>query len=282
MRVPGRFVAVSALTAAVAAVPALHAVPAAAAGSADPVYLVHGVQWDGGADCASAWRQATPELRGQGLRGPVVMWGYYKGDRNCTRKYDGGRDTSVKELGRRLAWDIYLRHSRQGRYVNVLAHSMGGLVTAAALAGVRKYGGRSAAWPPYLRVRNAVTLSTPFRGTTCSARYRQCTDLRAGSALLRWLAASPNPQGRGGTDWTLIGAHDDTRVKTSSALGMKARHKDVYAAGQHITHVNLHHLAGPGNWKLAWSADYGKHVHRTAKGKSPLRLAAMALATTSW
>ncbi|MFC9976117.1 hypothetical protein ACFVH6_35015 [Spirillospora sp. NPDC127200] len=249
----------------------------AAPAVAEPVYLVHGVQWSGGSDCARAWGTAGAELRRYGFRGPIVTWGYYKADRNCTRRYDGSLNTTIKELGRRLAWDVHLNHSRRNRPVSVLGHSMGGLITAAALAGVRKYGGRSTAWPPYLLVRNAVTLGTPFRGVTCGHTYVQCTDLRAGSRFLRWLAAFPDPQGRSGTDWTLMAAEDDTRVPPASGLAAAARHKVRYLAGQRLGHSALHLRGGGGRYRLRHSDDAGRTYRTTSGGTAPLRLAAAAL-----
>ncbi|MFG1999892.1 esterase/lipase family protein [Spirillospora sp. NPDC048911] len=242
-----------------------------------PVYLVHGVQWDGGTDCETSWQNAKGALRRQNFRGPLITWGYYRDDRRCSVTYQGDVDTGIMELGRRLAWEIYTRHSRHGRPVGLLGHSMGGLIAAAALVGVHKYGGRTRTWPPYLRVTDVVTLSTPFQGVTCAAARLQCHDLRAGSPFLRWLASYQNPQGRGGTDWTLIGAYDDTQVVPRSALGTAARHKIVYLRGQRVTHTNVRYFAKGARWKFRYSHQWGKQVHQTAKGAAPLRAAALAL-----
>lgn len=247
----------------------------------DPVYLIHGVQWDGGTDCETSWKDAKTALRRQGFKGPLITWGYYRGDRHCTTGYQGTLNTSVPELGRRLAWEIYNRYSRHGKQVSILGHSMGGLIAAAALAGVQKNSGKSRAWPPYLRVRNAVTLSSPFKGVTCVYAQAQCKDLKTGSSFLRWLGTTPNPQGRGGTDWTLIGAYDDRRVSARSGLGTKAKHKVAYLAGQNITHSNLHHLSAGGHWRFRYSNNWGDVFYQTAKGGAPLRVAAAALSSAA-
>jgi pimeloyl-ACP methyl ester carboxylesterase len=244
----------------------------------EAVYLIHGVQWDGATDCESSWKDAKALLRRRGFTGPLNTWGYYRGDRHCTFSYKGSLNTPVTELGRRLAWDIYNRYSRHGKSVSVLGHSMGGLVAAAALAGVQKNHGKKA-WPPYLRVRNAVTLSTPFKGVTCVYAQAQCRDIKAGSPFLHWLATAQNPQGRGGTDWTLIGAYDDRRVSVRSGLGTKAKHKVAYLAGQQITHYNIHHLVAGAHWRFRYSNAWGKKLRQTAKGGAPLVAAAAALSS---
>ncbi|GAA2578075.1 hypothetical protein GCM10010411_08260 [Actinomadura fulvescens] len=241
------------------------------------MYLLHGVQWDGGTDCEASWQNAKAALRRQGFRGPLITWGYYRGDRRCSVTYPGDLDTRIMELGRRLAWEIYNRHSRHGRPAGLVGHSMGGLVAAAALAGVQKYGGKTRTWPPYLRVTDVVALSTPFQGVACVQIRIQCHDLRAGSPFLRWLASHQNPQGRGATDWTLVGAHDDTRVGPRSALGTKARHKVVYLRGQRVTHSNVRYFAKGARWRYRYSHHWGKQMRQTAKGAAPLRLAALAL-----
>ncbi|WP_067811540.1 alpha/beta hydrolase [Actinomadura kijaniata] len=248
----------------------------------EAVYLVHGVQWDGTSDCAKTWRVTLGELRRHGFRGEIVTWGYYRDDTNCTRVVPGTRDTPLKELSRQLAWDIYRNHTSRGRPVAVLGHSMGGLVAAAAVAGVRKYGGRSPAWPPSLRVRNAVSLAAPYQGMKCRFAYKQCGDLRKGSPFLRWLATVPHPQGEGGTDWTLFSAEDDGPVKVPSALAARARHKITYLRGQGVGHTRVRNLGGPAPYRLRYSHTWGGDVRETADGMSPMRQAAHALYSTDY
>lgn len=101
-------------------------------------------------------------------------------------------------------------------------------------------------WPPYLYVQDVSTLSTPFEGALwidfpgCSFDYNdtQCRELGAGSTFnQQWIASRFNPQawyhnGRGGTDWTEIGAYQDGLVEGWSALELHqigvAGHKVMY------------------------------------------------------
>src|SRR6201999_3677110 len=48
-----------------------------------------------------------------------------------------------------------------------------------------------------------------------------------------------NPQGKNGTDWTLIGSASDSLVKADSALAMDADHKPVYTKPE-LDHEELH------------------------------------------
>ncbi|MCP2338483.1 putative lipase [Actinomadura rupiterrae] len=253
-----------------------------ATASSDPVYLVHGLQLRGGTDCAATWKQANAVLRSSGFTGPLVTWGYYSHDTHCTRHESGTLNTPVLELGRRLAWDVYQRYSRHGVPVRVVGHSMGGLVAATALAGVKARPHGSGSWPPYLLVKDVVTLSAPFRGIagSCSSSYRQCRDLKPGSALQLWLARQ-SLQGRGGTDWTLVSAAEDTRVPYRSALAAAAKHKVEYLSGQGITHYNLHRLDSGHSWRIRYSDNGGASYKTTRRGPSPLRYTAVALASSS-
>ncbi|MFC5182148.1 alpha/beta hydrolase [Actinomadura harenae] len=252
------------------------------AATSQPVYLLHGLELRGGTDCSSTWKEAIPQLRAAGFTGPLITWGHYSHDTHCTRHIGGTVNTPVQELGRRFAWDVYQRYSRHGVPVRVAAHSMGGLVVATALAGVRSQPHGSGSWPPYLLVKDVVTLSTPFRGIAgkCSTKVRQCRDLKPGSALLEWLAKQ-SLQGRGGTDWTLVSAATDARVPFRSALAATAKHKVYYQSGQGITHYNLHHLDSGHSWRIRYTDNGGASYKTTKSGVSPLRYTALALTSSS-
>ncbi|WP_318218983.1 hypothetical protein [Streptomyces sp. SCL15-6] len=211
--------------------------------AARPVYFVPGFSFTSGThDCWNGyWRNMGEAMRSYGWTGTYHTVSFYDGDTNCNTKIlnGGTRNVPVKELGRLLAWNIYSSYSKNNISVDVVAHSMGGLVTRAALTGgARKESG----WPPYLYIEDVVTLSTPHQGTnwatSCSVIWQQCADLRPGSALLGWLYNAP--QSAQGTDWTLVGAQDDDIVSNESATGMSgAGHTVIYRSGQGIEHSSI-------------------------------------------
>jgi hypothetical protein len=254
----------------------------------EAVYFVHGSDLmhkdvnGGGDDCKSVWGTAMSALRKRGWTGDFVTWGYYKGDTRCTRKYDGNLNSRIQELGRRLAWDIYDHYSKYGKSVDVVAHSMGGLVVRAAITGVRRYGASSDhKWPKYLYVEDVATLSTPFTGTSwatsCTVVYgwEQCSDMRPGSGFLKW--SGQNPQSKQGTDWTLIGASDDDMITSGAATGMDTKHKVIYASGQGLEHSALPHKGPDTGWTMRYSHDNGKTWKGTSNGAGPIRLVGDAL-----
>jgi pimeloyl-ACP methyl ester carboxylesterase len=274
---------------AVIAIAILWAVPAAApaAGPGKPVYLVHG--YGTPKNCATGWRSAIATWREGGWTGTAHTVAYYAGDRDCnTRIGSFSRETSIRELGRRLAWDIHERYSRHGAAVDIVGHSMGGLVARVALAGA-EHGWDG--FPPFLSVEDAVTVGTPHMGVTApwvdDCGDRQCRQMHPDSYFLSVLARPENqdPQSRRRTDWTLLGAQDDETVSAESALGMAAAHTVVYDGGQDVTHRGLvtisggdrtYHLSYWNNWHTDGS-------HHSTRGRSPLHAAKNAFAfSTRW
>ncbi len=215
-----------------------------------PVVYVHGYNAFGdGTDC-NMWSSMDSTLRSWGLTGPKVTVRYYKGDTNCTnalenygtngRHYDPGgpydRYVRVEHLGYRLAWMIYNLYSSRGVTVDIVSHSMGGLITRYALAQVAR---RHPDFPPYLYVEDSVTLGTPHAGTGWAdwCWTTQCEQMRPGSSLVNWLGTyAPNPQASGGTDWTAVGSYDDEIVSETSAIAMSAAHKVQYLGSADVAH----------------------------------------------
>lgn len=217
-----------------------HAAPARNDSRNETIYFVHGYDAFGvtpGHDCGSYFGAAKTKLRSLGWTGAFTTIAFYTGDTGCsTRIGSYGRDTSIKELGKKLAWDIYNKHSRYGRSVDVLAHSMGGLVIRAAITGTAR---KESGFPPYLYVEDVVTLGTPHNGAKWAAPInRQVSEMTVGSSLLKWLYQ--NAQANGGTDWTLIGSEDDDTVDVESAtVESRAGHYVWYYARQGLEHNDL-------------------------------------------
>src|SRR4051794_5533748 len=214
------------------------AAPARNASQSEPVYFVHGfdLSQTPGQNCSGYWGAAMNKFRSLGWTGNLHSVAYYAGDTNCNiRIASGSAHTSITEYGRLLAWEIYNRYSKNGRSVDVVAHSMGGLVIRAAITGTAR---RLSNWPPYIYVEDAVTIATPHNGTGIANAcfYQECVEMRRGSTFLNWLA--DNAQASGGTDWTMMGTEDDDVVPVASATTESggAGHYVWYYAGQPLEH----------------------------------------------
>jgi len=115
-----------------------------------------------------------------------------------------------------LAWYIYDTYTRYGEPVNVLAHSMGGLLIRYALGAAAA---RAAQFPPVLWVNNVVTVATPHGGIygpyyTAAAFNNNSVELQMmdpGSStytFMKTIFGYQKPQGYNGTRWALVGAFD--------------------------------------------------------------------------
>jgi pimeloyl-ACP methyl ester carboxylesterase len=132
---------------------------------------------------------------------------------------------------------IYTQYSSKGVTVDLVGHSMGGLIIRSALRYTQQ---ADASFPPYLYVEDVVTFGTPHSGSGyaswCPWAY-ECNQMETGSSYLTDLAAgAPNPQGSGGTDWTAVGSYSDGVVSQTSATAMDATHKVRYLSSMGIGH----------------------------------------------
>jgi hypothetical protein len=243
--------------------PATSTDPASAHGV--PVLFVHGLVVADGCPHSHPAAEAAPlesVLTATHWAGRVVPIDYYCDDsggtsiRNAagpsTARYPTAgytANTGIERLALDLTWFIYKTYSSRGRTVDVVAHSMGGLIVAWGLFRVAAH---DPAFPPYVRVHDAVTISTPYDGpdvvpagktaasyiATWCGSYRECTEIVPGSPLLTELHAHGlDPQGRGGTDWTTIGGSPNDIVSARSASDLGAVHKiSYYAATPGYTH----------------------------------------------
>lgn len=275
------------------------AVPAAARtnNSTKPVLFIHGYS---GANCESDWGTLLNNMRANGWSGPFYILKFTAGDAHCNPRtnvhmapmYNYGshshwyghsgtthtNNTSIRHLSWHLANYIYSVFSSKGIYVDVVAHSMGGLLIRYALA---KQGWDSF---PYLRVEDVVTLGTPHGGSTISSLTgtTQGNEMLSGSSLIQWMSANAkNPQGIGGTDWTNIGSHGDWIVSATSATATSAAHRwrySVYPTA--ITHEQYMRLSGSGQTRQAsYPCSSGWCVTNTYW---PINMIRMALYYGSW
>ncbi|MEV0134885.1 hypothetical protein AB0H83_41330 [Dactylosporangium sp. NPDC050688] len=257
------------------------ATPRRADSSNEPVYFVHGWQINSSVNCNNYWGAAMREMRAWGWTGPQHTVGFYAGDTNCGIAINrGDQSVGLKELGKKLANEIYHRYSKRGKSVDVLAHSMGGLIIRAALAGTAA---RERGFPPYLYVEDVVTLSTPHQGSagfTRLCRTVQCNDMAGGSTFLRTLKA--NPQSKQGTDWTMIGSDDDQVVSADSATNISGGHRVIYRDGADISHGNITDTVRGSYKQKYWNAA-DRRWRETNSGAAPIRAASNALhAWSKW
>ncbi len=241
--------------------------------------MVHGFDREADTNCASSWKDAKNLLNANGW-GDVVTFGYYNKATNCDLRLQGTTDTRIQEVGRQFAWTVYYLYSSHDVAVDVVTHSMGGLVAKAAIEGVNRYGvGKTPpdlsgltvdknnigatvwpiAWPPYLYIEDMVTLATPHQGigsalvTACALTHEQCSDMRPGSGFISWLGKQPLSQM--GTDYTfLASSHDDT-VSADSATNKRTAHHwalyDKNADGGTLSHTAMR-TTSTGAWQASW------------------------------
>jgi pimeloyl-ACP methyl ester carboxylesterase len=228
-----------------------------------PIVYVHGLDAFGtaGSDCNS-WNNMKNTLASWGWTGTAATMRYYEGDTNCSYAVEhhgshsthfGGpsehngagtshtADTQIEHLAYHLAWSIYDHFSVNGTYVDLVGHSMGGLIARYAIAQVQR---GHPDFPPTLRVEDVVTLGAPHGGSGWASWCPwsdQCDEIENGSSFQNWLAANAqNPQGTGGTDWTTMGSYDDTFVSEGSAVQMSSTHKVNYLGSMNLGHSDYY------------------------------------------
>ena len=153
---------------------------------------------------------------------------HYGGAFNAWHRKGGGHtvDVRIEHLGYHLAWDIYDRYSKDEQPVDVVAHSMGGLLIRYALMAT-KLGVKD--FPPFLLVEDVVTMGTPHGGSRLpgglipAATSTQDQQMLVDSPFLRRMARERYgymPAGRDGTDWMTMGSGYDKLVTATSAAGV--------------------------------------------------------------
>lgn len=278
--------ATSASTTPASATPAsavAEAPPHRADGKGRPVIFVHGFNRSADTNCAAAWHNARLVLKQHTWRARSYTFGFYRGDRNCDMHANGTTDTRIQNVGAALARRIYKHFTSKGIAVDIVAHSMGGLVAKAAIQGTNLYGKQSRKWPSRLYVEDVVTLGTPHRGAnftnTCTFTHEQCSDMRVGNTgFLKWVGH--RPQSQMGTDYTFVTSTGDNTVSERSATdGHSGPHWVRYeeTLDKEVTHSGLSQT-GPKPvraWNATWQNRDGKQ--HSGKIESPLVHALAAL-----
>ncbi len=297
---------------ALAALLALAGMTAPAAGArtdnrSKPVYFVHGFANGSDSNC-DMWNTMRSKFVEYGHDGPFEKIAYYHNDSNCTdwvnhhgshsTHYGNGHtegshteDTRIEHLAYHLAWHIYDHHTRDGRYVDVVAHSMGGLIIRYAIAQTQR---DHPSFPPSLRVEDVVTLGTPHGGarfaSACAINCNtQVQQMKMGSDFLNWLEDNAwEPDGYGGTDWSTMGSDDDNAVAADRAAAtdsdrdpankyMGSCHKTWYEEASNIEH---------GDFRDTWGAPTADvrvyhcgegWVHNSTSGQWPVKRSDLAI-----
>lgn len=271
-------------------------------------------------DCAATWGLMQAVFSSWGYSGPQNTVKYYGADTNCSLHGDihhhgdhalhygtdaypvGGHtpspddpdiqlhteDADIRHLAYHLAWTIadHARSDVAGSMpVNVVAHSMGGVITRYMLAAWQQ---GQANFPTPLIVANVVTYGSPHDGSglasLCVLDARQCRQLEPGSEFLQWLETyGQNPQGSGSTDWTLVGSDDDEVVSEGSATGMQSAHKVIYEPNQGYAHSGYFWPRPPNDANVRWDEGWdGSGYFAWKSAPHSVRWAYRAVSSSDW
>jgi triacylglycerol esterase/lipase EstA (alpha/beta hydrolase family) len=283
-----------AVAAAIGAALAL-AVFAPTASAADTqLLLVHGYGPSAkGKDCnGSTWRNALGyyERAGGRERSSMTTIGYYQGDvaAHCDVVVGDGQATNerpIQDIARDLANYIDAAYSSQGQPVDIIAHSMGGLITRVALLGSAQ---GWAGFPSKLDVDNVVTLSTPHQGVARPSANddRQWNQMDPDSGFMKRLHRADSDLGdawASGTDWSLVGSKEDKTVSYDSGIdkgnfaNQKFGYQDDPRDAGNVSHTGVRTLYGKNAYTLRyWHASGSHGPHNTKRGWSPLKAAFQA------
>jgi pimeloyl-ACP methyl ester carboxylesterase len=278
---------------AVAAAALLAFAPSASAADSQ-MLLVHGYGDSGtGKDCnGSTWKNALAYYQDAGgrARSSMSTIGYYTGDKGrCDVMIgDGNASTArpIQDIAKDLAVYIDREYTSHGRPVDIIGHSMGGLIARVALLGSAQ------GWDGFpnkkLNVGNVVTLSTPHQGVANPSAHddEQWHQMAPGSGFIKRLHAQGSDLGDAwadGTDWSLVGSHEDGTVAHDSAIDkgngadQKYGYQDDAGDSGNVTHTGVRTLFGDNAYDLRyWHASGDHPPHHTDNGWSPLKAAFQA------
>jgi triacylglycerol esterase/lipase EstA (alpha/beta hydrolase family) len=256
--------------------------------------LVHGYGPSAkGKNCnGSTWSNALRYYQQAGgrERSSMTTIGYYAGDSpaDCDVIVGDGaasNERPIQDIARDLAFYIDTAYTSQGKPVDIIAHSMGGLITRVALLGSAQ------GWegfPSTLNVGNVVTLSTPHQGVSKPSANddRQWNQMAPRSGFMRRLHQAGSGFGdswANGTDWSLIGSKEDTTVSYGSGIDkgnyadQKFGYQDDPGDAGKVSHTGVRTLYGKNAYDLRyWHASGNHPPHDTRKGWSPLKAAFQA------
>lgn len=243
-----------------------------------PLILVHGHEADSGVNCSSTWSDLMAHYRWFGYKAGFHPVRYYRDDTACTEFYGSGSsprimsatsDTKIEDIAKTFAWYVYNTFNSKGIPVNIVAHSMGGLIVRYAIDQVSR---KKSGWPPYFVAPSVVTFGTPHNGIDLGPFFLgcrivgdsgQCRQMDKSSSFIEYLRANAqNPQGGFGTWWSLAGSHADNTVDEGSAIDMSVAYKIRWASETSIEHSDFMHE------KLGGDFTANAHCWGTTSGQS--------------
>lgn len=203
----------------------------------EDVLLIHGFSITANHDCSEYWGAQqdainTWDSEDNQIRHARTI-GWYGATENCDVNipddnpadpspdpleigYEYGIDTPISDVAYELKTWILDNYASKGKSVDIVAHSLGGLVVRLMLEN----------WGQELLVSDVVTLGTPHDGVdalilapVCWA-IAQCNDVEKGSDFINNL--QHNPQSVIATQWTLIAAENDQVIGEATGLGMES------------------------------------------------------------
>jgi pimeloyl-ACP methyl ester carboxylesterase len=278
---------------AVAAGALLALAPNASAADAQ-LLLVHGYGDSAtGKDCnGDTFKNALAYYQDAGgrPRSSMSTIGYYPGDKGRCDVIIGDGDASnerpIQDIAADLARYIDAEYTSRGRPVDIIGHSMGGLIARVALLGSAQ------GWDGFpnkkLDVGNVVTLSAPHRGVAKPSAHEdeQWHQMAPGSGFIKRLHQPGSDLGdpwASATDWSLVGSHEDGTVSHDSGIDKGAGADQKYGyddnAGDsgEVTHTGVRTLFGKNRYALTYWHAAGDHPpHHTPHGWSPLKAAFQA------
>jgi Predicted acetyltransferases and hydrolases with the alpha/beta hydrolase fold len=156
---------------------------------------------------------------------------------------DGAWNEDLYHVTCLFAWYLYYNFGQYNWSVEIVAHSMGGLIVHNAIYQVqyRSQLGTGNRFPPTLgHISDVVDFNSPHGGHQLNAAFQaycnlsvQCKQMNGNSSFTQEMLSSRarNSQA-GGTDWTLLGSECDSVVSAGSAIqNWDVGHKIVYASG---------------------------------------------------
>ena len=193
-------------------------------------------------DCSGYWGELPSLMRQQGYTGQFIFISWYQNASNCDVNLHnwGTYDETLSwvDVGAALSQYIYKNFTSKGIPVDIVSHSMGGMVTRSAIYGASGkappfcYLTICDSWSPPIDVGTAITAGSPHAGSNTSivnicanlaSNQRICKETLPGSNSETWIngtdsnhniihAEARYPQGKFGTQWINIAATDTSLV----------------------------------------------------------------------